>query len=143
LNVSLRSTEIDHHLETLVTHCIHDGTICLVFRKGKKDFLIKLLDIDLKYKCEKFIDFEPSTVRMNKKKIFLINETKKTNCLREYDHDLNYVKKFGQKRSRKRPYCFKGDIISLNENKIFVKDKNKINILSYSTGKLLYSFTIR
>lgn len=138
----LRKTEIDHHLETLVTHCVYDRTICLVFRKGKKDFLIKLFDIDLTFLREKFIDFEPTKVKMNKNRIFFINEMKKTNCLREFDHDLNYIKKFGQLRTEKRSYCLKGDLIALNENKIFIKYKNMIKVLSYSTGKLLYSFTI-
>ena len=139
----MHRVELDHHLETLCTCCVHGRTICVAFRRSKGEFLVKLFNAELKLLKENLILFdELDTICMSGTRISLVNSTKSKNCVCELDYSLSVIKRFGQRTSPTRAFYVKGELLAVNDHKVFVRDKQDIRVMSYSTGKLLYKFSI-
>ena len=146
----LNSVEICQQLEIYQTFCIHGQFILLAFEDCRNDFLLKLYDLNLNKLCEKYVKHDLSSILMTNTRIYLISQARSDvfslskssrGVINEYDYTLKKIKSYGQSDKEKKRFFVRGDIISITEEKITVKDKNEMRIVCTNTGKLLHTFT--
>jgi hypothetical protein len=144
----LKANEVCQQLEIYRTLCIFDDCILLVFEDCRANFLLKLFDMNLNFKLEKHLKIELTSICMSPNRIYLICQIdfklfslSDKPVIHEYDLELKRIKSFGQNKKEKKPYFVRGEIIAITNEKITVKDRNEIKIVSYVSGEFLYKFT--
>lgn len=123
----------------LASFCVYDNCILLDFRKSKNEHILYMYDTNLNYLQDQPLNFEVQSLLMNKKTIFVLSEKKP--LIREYDERLKLTKCYGQKSKENSPYYLKGEVVGINDLKIFVKFENELRLISRSNGELLSKIT--
>ncbi|RNA24103.1 hypothetical protein BpHYR1_008928 [Brachionus plicatilis] len=123
----------------LVAYCVYDNCILLDFRKSKNDHILYMYDTNLKYLQDQALNFEVQSLLMHAKTIFVLTEKKP--FIREYDDKFKLTKSFGQKSKENSPFYLKGEVVGINDLKIFVKCENELRLISRSSGELLSKVT--
>lgn len=125
---------------TLITSYLHIPYILLGFKKGERDYVVHMYDIDLKFRKDHHVKFEIVSFLMNKEYIFITRTHKDYVC--EYNHDLSFRKSFGQIKNEKEPFYVKGEIVAITLEKIYVRLEDTLRILTADKGELIHSIVI-
>ena len=124
---------------SLVTYFVYDHCILLTFRKSKSENILIMYDTNLKHLHDQSLNFDVQSLLMHDNTTFVLSEKKP--YIREYDEKLKLTKSFGQKHKENSSFYIKGEVVGINDLKIFVKNENELRLISRSNGDLLSKIT--
>ncbi len=121
---------------------VFDKAILIAFQKQRQTTIVQMYDLNLKLLRDQSFKFEVQGLFMNEERIFLLKDTKSSPLINEYDYEFILREQFGQIKYEKKPYYIKNEIVTIDNQKIYVKLDDELRILCINSGEVLSKINI-
>jgi len=118
------------------SYCVYDKFIVIAFRTKSRLYHVSLFNDKLQVLNTYSFRMELQEIHMNSKEINLIAKDSK-DIVYTYDYEFNHCNSFGQKKRSKKPYYIDGDVLAIENDKIYLKKGSSISTLSRLNGLVL------
>ena len=125
-----------------VCYKLFDKAILIAFQKQRKTTVVQMYDLNLKLVRDQSFKFEVQGLFMNEERIFLLKDTKSSPLINEYDYEFVLREQYGQIKNEKKPYYIKNEIVTIDNQKIYVKLDDELRILCINSGEILSKINI-
>jgi hypothetical protein len=132
--------ELPFEFETYKASANYDKHIVIAFKFTQNEYNVRMYDLRLELKKEIFVNYAIESIKMNHERIYLIGE--RSPIVHEFDYEMNPLRKFGQNKREKKPFYIRDDLVDIVSNHIYLKQNDRIVVLSSSTGLLTKTIEI-
>jgi hypothetical protein len=126
-----------------VCYKVFDKAILIAFQKTRQNTIVQMYENpSLKLLRDQSFKFDVQALFMNEDRIFILKDTKSSPLIHEYDYDFILREQYGQMKHEKKPYYLKNEIVTIDNQKIYVKLDDELRILCINSGEILSKINI-